>query len=223
MKKFNVLTSFFLLFWIQICFAGEIPSGYEFQFFDKKTAPHRNYTDFGSGGCSGDCATKNEVQGITSIGSDYWILSKNKWFYVYKLEEDDDNLFSKSHKVDSFQNEKYDSDNKMKDIDFFDNHLYVPRGNKIDIFEWNNETGKFDKENIVTWHLDTESFSVAIHPYSRHIFYQASMSKVGSTKIIGRKIVNNALSDKKYEIELIDRNGAPINHNTLLPRRRINT
>ena len=34
MRKFNVLTSFFLLFWVQICFAEEIPSDYYFSISD---------------------------------------------------------------------------------------------------------------------------------------------------------------------------------------------
>ena len=240
MRKFNnVLAVFFLLSWVQICFSDEIPSGYRFQFFDKFLAPNTVDTDFGSGSCPGtedlgNCATKNEVQGITTIKGigeekDYWILSKNKWFYIYSIEEND-SLFPTEHKLCtfedgdkhglcSFENKEYESGNKMKDIDFFENHLYVPRGNKIDIFEWNSVTEQFNEEISGSWHLDMEPFSVAIHPYSKDVFYQMNENR---DKIIGKKMSNDGtyLYDN-IEIEFIDKYdiipdcSGQVNHNIL--------
>ena len=144
MRKFNVLAALFLLFWVQICFAGdespieipdEIPKVYEFQFFDEATAPNKNWVDFGSGGCTRSCAEENEVQGIASINDKYWILAKNKWLYVYKLEEDS-SLFSRSTLKNQISNKDFHYDDiKYGDIDFFDGHLYVPNGTRIDIYK----------------------------------------------------------------------------------------
>lgn len=109
---------------------------------------------------------------------------------------------------------------KMKDIEFFDNHLYVPRGKKIDIFEWNETTKKFNKENFY-WSVDTEKpFSVTIHPYSKCVFYQTNENK---DKIVGQKMSDDGgtyLYDK-VEIEFMDKygiikeKGEKINHNKL--------
>ena len=223
MKKFNVFVMLFL-FCLDFIFAdgisGAIPVFYEFQFLNETMAPYKNWTDFNpdfdpdSNPCRQSCSKKNEVQGITSIDGNYWILSKNKWFYVYSIDEND-SLFSTEHKLCtfgdgdcSFENTEYESGNKMKDIEFFENHLYVPRGKKIEIFEWNNLFKQFNRIN--TLHLDTEPFSVAIHPHSKHIFYQAREDRTG---VIGRKIINNEWSGEIDEIEFMDENNEIISHN----------
>ena len=228
MKKHNVIIVLFLLLFAMICFAeneipddeipDDIPNDYDFIFFDKDIGPNENWTDFSSGHCNSNCSKKNEVQGITSIGEEYWILSKNKWFYVFKLEENS-TLFSTKHQLCTFENEscsfentEYTSGNKMKDIDFFENHLYVPRGNKIDIFEWDQDAEEFT--NISSWDIGEESFSVMIHPYSKHIFYQFIMNE---NVIVGRKILpNGLLSDSINRIELrYKTTGEMTNHNEM--------
>lgn len=129
MRKFKMF--FILLLWIQICFAEEIPDGYRFQFFGETRAPNENWTDFSGGSCPDGCSQENEVQGVAtikSIDNDYWILSKNKYFYVYSVSENDP-LFSTKHKLCNFDNNEcsFENDeygrNKMKDIEFFDNNL----------------------------------------------------------------------------------------------------
>ena len=224
MRKFNVLTVLFLLFWVQICFAedgypieipDEIPTIYEFQFFDEATAPNKNYVDFGSGSCCSDCAKKNEVQGITSINDKYWILAKNKWLYVYKLEEDS-SLFSRSTLKNQISNEDFDYDNEVKygDIDFFDGHLYVPNGKRIDIYKWNQEKAKFE-ENPISRKIDVNSFGTAIHPYGKHLFYRMNGTR---DRILGQKILDsetNQMRNCSDSILLIDGDGYPMSHRTL--------
>ena len=83
MIMFNIFIVLCFLFWSQICFSddefpNEIPEDYEFQFFDEVKEPDGAWTDFGSGSCPDWCSRENEVQGITTIGKNYWILSKNK-------------------------------------------------------------------------------------------------------------------------------------------------
>ena len=221
MRKFKMF--FILLLWIQICFAedkypleipDEIPDNYEFQFFDKVTAPDKDWVDFGSGGCTGSCSEENETQGITSIGGNYWILSKNKWFYVYKLEEDS-SLFSRKNKKDQISNNDFHYDDiKYGDIDFFDGHLYVPNGNKIDIYKWSQSDEKFEKDPV-HWKIDRDSFGTAIHPYGRHLFYKMNAVR---DRIHGKKILDsetNQTRDCYDDILLIDSDGYPMSHKTL--------
>ena len=89
MEKFNIIIVLAILLFVQVCFSeddipDEIPNDYDFVFFDETEAPDNDWTDFGSGHCDSECTTDNEVQGITSIGDNYWILSKNRYLYVFK-------------------------------------------------------------------------------------------------------------------------------------------
>ncbi len=225
MRKFNVFIMLFLLLFSMICFAeneipDDIPNDYHFIFLDEREAPDNDWTDFDpnfdppSHPCLQSCTTENEVQGITSIGDDYWILSKNRYLYVFKLETGS-SLFSTLNKKQTFtHNDVYDYflHEHMKDMEFFEDHLYVPRGERIEIFEWDQEAEEFNK-NSDYWDIDTESFSVMIHPYSKHIFYQFDRNR---NVIIGRKILSDgSLSENIDEIELNYRNGEVVDHTAL--------
>ncbi|MBO4699004.1 hypothetical protein J5690_05265 [bacterium] len=104
MKKIKIFAMLLFLFSAQTAFSGEIsdeiPENYKFRFFNREDAPNKELTDFDpnfnpndANACNHNCSQDNEVQGITSFYEKYWVLSKNKWFYVYALDENDE-LFS---------------------------------------------------------------------------------------------------------------------------------
>ncbi|MBP5592055.1 thrombospondin type 3 repeat-containing protein [bacterium] len=225
MRKLNVVMMLFLLLFFMICFAeneipDDIPNDYDFIFFDETEAPDNDWTDFDpnfdeiSHPCDSDCTTDNEVQGITSIDGNYWILSKNRYLYVFKLGADSP-PFSTLNKIQTHDVYGLPFYGCMKDMEFFEDHLYVPRGKRIYIFEWDQDAEEFNKSSDY-WEIndiDDDPFGVMIHPYSKHIFYQFDRNM---NIIIGRKILSDgSLSENIDEIELNYKNGEIVDHTAL--------
>ena len=143
---------------------------------------------------------KHETQGVANINGKYWILSKNKWIDIFKINNS--SLFSESDKVTNITLDK----DKNGDIDFFDNKLYAPIKENIYVYDWDEKTKKFTKDK--NFPLDKESFGVTVHPYSRDIFFRANDSR---SAIYGKRLSDWECSNNKF-ISLRTKNGKPIKH-----------
>jgi hypothetical protein len=141
---------------------------------------------------------KHETQGLANIDGKYWIISKNNWIDIFKVNS---TLFSDSEKVYSIDKSSLGDDNKFGDIDFFNGRLYVPNKGKIEVYEWNPFEEKLG-EKLYTYTLD--SFGTAIHPKSRHLFYNALST---GDYVYGQKLLNDdsELRPKSFDSDLNSR------------------
>ncbi|HQN73609.1 MAG TPA: thrombospondin type 3 repeat-containing protein [bacterium] len=169
-----------------------------FNTWDDKCVYSPYYRENGPWETGEDNIAKHETQGLANINGDYWIISKNKWIDTFLVTG---TLFSDSDKIDTI-----DGNDKFGDIDFFDGELYVPNGNSMEIYEWDEEN--FNKKYDID--LGLSSFGVAVHPMSRDVFAYAD----NDGYIYGYKF-NAARNDFKCTdntIGFYTKSGVRINH-----------